>query len=80
MKLAKNRAKQCVIAIVGRKAKGQYRFKRGFYGLADVPVVFQEKLDWNSRNEIPAWQDDMIVVHHCEEVIEFLKILQKKRQ
>ena len=31
VKLAKNTAKQCVIAIVRGKATGHYRFKRGFY-------------------------------------------------
>ena len=42
VKLAEKTSKHCVIAIEGGKATGQYRFKRGFYGLADMPVVFQE--------------------------------------
>ncbi len=84
VKLAKNTAKNCVIAIVGGKATGHYRFERGFYGLADMPVVFQEKLDRNLNNKIPAWQDDMIIVtrgtveQHYHEVVEMLNILQEK--
>ena len=84
MKLAKNTAKHCVIAIFGGKVAGHYRFKRGFYGLADMPVVFQEKLDRNLNNKIPVWQDDMIIVtrgtveQHYHEVVEILNILQEK--
>ncbi len=83
-KLAKNTSKHCVIAIVGGKATGHYRFKRGFYGLADMPVVFQEMLDRNLKNIIPACQDDMIIVtrgseeDHLKEIEEILKILQDK--
>ena len=49
-----------------------------------MPVVFQEMLDRNLRNKIPAWQDDMIIVtrgsveEHLKEVMEILEILQKK--
>ncbi len=49
-----------------------------------MPVVFQEMLDRNLRNKIPAWQDDMIIVtrgsveEHLKEVMEILQILQKK--
>ncbi len=41
--LHRETAKHRVAAIVGRKATGHYRFKKGFYGLADMPVVFQSK-------------------------------------
>ncbi len=51
-----------MIAIVGGKATGHYRFNRGFYGLADMPVIFQEKIDKTLKNTEPAWQDDVIIV------------------
>ena len=38
-------AERCVMEIVGGQATGNYRFNRGFYGLADMPVIFQEKID-----------------------------------
>ena len=43
--LHRETAKHCVAAIVGGKATGHYRFREGFYGLADMPVVFQTKID-----------------------------------
>ncbi len=55
-------SKHCVAAIVGGKASGHYLFKRGFYGWADMPVVFQTKIDQVLNNLTPAWQDDIIVV------------------
>ena len=60
--LHEDTSKHCVAAIVGGKATSHYRFKRGFYGLAHMPVVFQTKIDQNLDNLTPAWQDDIIVV------------------
>ncbi len=60
--LHKETSKHCVAAIVGGKATGHYRFKKGFYGLADMPVVFQTKIDKDLNYETPAWQDDIKVV------------------
>ena len=34
----------------------------GFYGLADIPVVFQTNKDQVLDNLTPAWQDDIIAV------------------
>ena len=76
-------AKHCVIAIVGGKVTGHYRFNKGFYGLADMPVIFQEKLDKTLNYKTPVWQDDIIVVtrgsecEHSEEVAEILSILEE---
>ena len=61
--LDKETARHCLIAIVGGKATGHYRFNRGFYGLPDIPVIFQEKIDKTMRNTAPAWQDDVIIVN-----------------
>ena len=55
-------AKHCVAAIVGGKATGHFRFRKGFYGLADMPVVFQSKMDKVLDNSAKAWQDNIIVV------------------
>ncbi len=60
--LHRDTSKHCVAAIVGGKATGHYRFQKGFYGLADMPVVFQTKIDKVLNYETPAWQDDIIVV------------------
>ena len=44
MKLSEETSRQCVFAITGAKISGYYRFKKGFYGLADIPTIFQKKL------------------------------------
>ena len=44
------------------KFTGYYRFLKGFYGLADIPTIFQEKIDQTLENKHPAWLDDIIVV------------------
>ena len=41
MKLSEETSQQCVFAITKGKFSGYYRFKKGFYGLADVPTIFQ---------------------------------------
>ena len=45
MKLSEETSRQCVFAITGAKFNGHYRFKKGFYGLADIPTIFQDKID-----------------------------------
>ena len=44
-KLSKEAAKHCVFSIIGGDFTGHYRFKKGFYGLSDIPAVFQEHID-----------------------------------
>ena len=41
-KLSEETSRECVFAITGAKFSGYYRFKKGFYGLADIPTIFQE--------------------------------------
>ena len=41
---------------------GYYQFKKGFYGLADIPTIFQEKIDRTLEYCTPAGLDDIIVV------------------
>ena len=69
-------------AIVGGKATGHYRIKKGFYELTDIPVVFQTNIDKVLNNLTPAWQDDIIVVtrgtdaEHATELHAVLKSLE----
>ena len=41
---------------------GHYEFKRGSYGIADIPTIFQEKIDRTLAHCTPVWLDDIIVV------------------
>ena len=62
MKLSEETSRQCVFALTGGNFNGYYRFKKGFYGLADIPTIFQEKIDRTLEYCTPAWLDDIIVV------------------
>ena len=62
MKLSDETSRQCVFALTGGNFSGYYRFKKGFYGLADIPTIFQEKIDRTLEYCTPAWLDDIIVV------------------
>ena len=62
MKLSEETSRQCVFALTGGNFSGYYRFKKGFYGLADKPTLFQEKFDRTLEYCTPAWLDDIIVV------------------
>ena len=75
--------KHCNIAIIGGGgATGYYQFKKGFYGLSDMPTIFQEKIDKTLEHKTPAWQDDIIIVtrstpqEHIAEVREVLTKLE----
>ena len=54
MKLSEKTSRQCVFALTGGKFSGYYRFKKGFYGLADIPTIFQEKIDRTLGYSTPA--------------------------
>ena len=81
-KLAKEAAKHCVFSIIGGDFTGHYRFKKGFYGLSDIPTVFQEHIDKVLEFKTPVWLDDIICVtngsidDHEKELREVLKKLQ----
>ncbi len=68
-----------MIAIVGGKTTEHYRFNRGSYGLADMPIIFT-----TLKNTAPAWQDDVIIVtrgsidKHKKELDEVLGLLEKQ--
>ena len=52
----------CIFAVNGGNFTGYYRFLKGFYGLAYIPTIFQEKIDQTLENKHPAWLDNIIVV------------------
>ena len=61
-KLSKEAAKHCVFSIIGGNFTGHYRFKKGFYGLSDIPTVFQEHIDKVLEFKTPVWLDDIFSV------------------
>ena len=62
MMLSDETRRQCVFAITGENFSGCYRLKKIFYGLADIPTIFQEIIDRTLEYRTPAWLDDIIVV------------------
>ena len=81
-KLSKKAAKHCVFLIIGGDFTGHYRFKKSFYGLSDIPTVFQEHIDKVLEFKTSVWLDDIICVtngtidEHEQEVREVLNKLQ----
>ena len=80
--LSKEAVKHCVFSIIGGDFTGHYRFKKGFYGLSDIPTVFPEHIDTVLEFKTPVWLDDIICVTNGSiedqerEVREFLTKLQ----
>ena len=72
----------CIFAVTGGNFTGYYRFLKGFYGLADIPTIFQEKIDQTLENKHPALLDDIIVVtkgskeQHKKELVDVLTRLE----
>ena len=85
MKLSKETSRQGVSAKIGGTFSGYHRFKKGFYGVADITTVFQEKIDRASEYSTPAWLDDIIVVtrgdrkEHDMKLFDVLKKLENAR-
>ena len=55
-------AKHCAFSIIGGDFTGYYHFKKGFYGLSDIPTVFQDYIDTVLEYETPVWLDDLLCV------------------
>ena len=51
-----------MFSIIGGDFTGHNRFKKGFYGLLDIPTVFQENIDKVLEFKTPVWLDDIICV------------------
>ena len=71
-----------MFSISGGVFTDHYRFKKDFYGLSDIPTVFQEHIDKLLEFKTPIWPDDIICVtngtidEHEQEVRELLNKLQ----
>ena len=52
----------CIFTVTGGEFTGYYRFLKGFFGLADIPTIFQERIDKTLEFKHPAWLDDIIIV------------------
>ena len=82
-KLSKDAAKHCKFTIIRGNFTDLYRFKKGFYGLSDIPAVFEEYIDKVLEFKTPVWLDDILCVtngtidEHEREVREVLSKLQK---
>ena len=83
MKLSDDTSRHCVFAITGAQFSRYYRFEKGINGLADIPTIFQEKIDPTLEYSTPAWPDDIIVVtrgnkqEHEKKLFDVLSKLQK---
>ena len=82
-KLSTEASRHCVFSIIGGDFTGHYRFKKGLYGLSDIPTVFQEHMDKVLEFKTPVWLDDIICVtnetieEHEQELREVLSKLQE---
>ena len=82
-KLSAEVSRHCVFSINGGDFTGHYRFKKGLYGLSDIPTVFQEHIDKVLEFKTPVWLDDIICVtngtieEHDRELREVLTKLQE---
>ena len=83
IKLDENTKNLCIFTVTGGDFTGYYRFLKGFYGLADIPTIFQERIHTTLEHKHPAWLDDIIIVttgsidEHETEVRETLKKLEQ---
>ena len=71
----------CIFTITKGEFTGYSRFSKGFYGLADIPTIFQERIDKTLEFKHPAWLDDIVIVtkgieKHEAEVKETMKKLE----
>ena len=57
-----NTKNRFIFTFTGGKFTGYYHFLKGFYGLADIPTIFQERIDRTVEFKHPAWLDDIIFV------------------
>ena len=82
-KLSIEASRQYVFSIIGSTFTGHYRFKKRFYGLSDIPTVFQEHIDKVLEFENAVWLDNIICVtngtikEHKQELCEILFKLQE---
>ena len=54
IKLDENTKNLCIFTVTGGDFTGHYRFLKGCYGLADIPKIFQERIDTTLEHKHPA--------------------------
>ena len=54
MKLAPETSKHCNFAITGEEIHEYYRFLKEFFGPADIPTIFQTKIERTLGHQTPA--------------------------
>ena len=54
IKLDENTKNLCIFTVTGGDFTGYYRFLKAFYGLADIPTIFQERIDTTLEHKHPA--------------------------
>ena len=62
IKLNETTRNLCIFIVTGGEFTEYYRFLKGFYGLADIPTIFQERIDRTLEFKHAAWLDDIINV------------------
>ena len=62
LKLREETSRQGNYAVTGGSMNGYYRLKKGFYGLSDIPTIFQRKMDRSLSYQTVVWVDDIRVV------------------
>ena len=60
--LSEKTGRQCNFASNGGNKNRNYRFKRGFFCLSDIPTEFQDKINWTLNYQTTVWLDDIIKV------------------
>ena len=82
VKLSIEASRHCVFSNIGGDFTGHYRFENGFYGLSDIPTVFQEHIDRILEFKTPVWLDDIgcvtngAIEEHEQELCDVLSKLQ----
>ena len=51
-----------IFTVAGGEFTGYYRFLKGFYGLTDIPTIFQERIDKTLEFKHATLLDDIIIV------------------
>ena len=62
LQLSKRAMDLCILAVTEGNFTGYFRFLKEFYGISDIPTIFQEKINQTLESKHPAWLDDMILV------------------
>ena len=62
MQLAPETSDHCPFAVTGENRNRCYQFTKELYVPADIPRIFQDRIDKTLDYDTPVWLDDIIVV------------------